>query len=219
MQFMKNFSETGKNVIIVSKIIDLARQMSITTLVEGVETPEHYQILQRLGAEKLQGYLFNKPNPLPYIMERSKAGTGLTFERPAESRYYEEVGRINLNEPLAYEDKDSVFIDNELPAGVLEYREGKFTCIRSKDRFIHLLATLGLIPDFRSSSEHQPLVDPPPEALLHAMQRCVKAEGWVQFSLGKGEKQEYTCYLRRVAANEHSDSVALLAVLLTTQIG
>ena len=48
MQFMKNFSETGKNVIIVSKIIDLARQMGITTLVEGVETEKHYQILQRL---------------------------------------------------------------------------------------------------------------------------------------------------------------------------
>jgi EAL domain-containing protein (putative c-di-GMP-specific phosphodiesterase class I) len=218
MQFMKNFSETGKNVIIVSKIIDLARQMGITTLVEGVETEEHYQILHRLGAEKLQGFLFNKPNPLEYIMDRAKSGTGLTFERPAESRYYEEVGRVNLNEPLVYEDKDSLFIDNELPAGVLEFRDGKFTCIRSKDRFVHLLSYLGLIPSFKKGSEHQDLVDPVPENLLHATERCTRVDGWVQFALGRGEEQEYTCYLRRVASNDINDSVALLAVLLTTQI-
>ena len=218
MQFMKNFTETGKNVIIVSKIIDLARQMGITTLVEGVETQEHYQILQRLGAEKLQGFLFNKPNPLEYIMDRNKAGTGLPFERPAESNYYEEVGRINLNEPLVYEDKNSLLIDNELPAGVLEFRNGAFTCIRSKDRFVHLLANLGLIPEFKRGSEHQPLVSPPPEKLLQAAQRCVEADGWVQFSLATGDRQEYTCYMRRVASNEFNESTALLTVLLSAQI-
>jgi hypothetical protein len=151
-------------------------------------------------------------------MERAKSGTGLTFERPAESRYYEEVGRINLNEPLVYEDKDSLFIDNELPAGVLEFRDGKFTCIRSKDRFVHLLSYLGLIPSFKKGSEHQDLVDPVPENLLHATERCTRVDGWVQFALGRGEEQEYTCYLRRVASNDLNDSVALLAVLLTTQI-
>lgn len=218
MQFMKNFSETSKNVIIVSKIIDLARQMGITTLVEGVETQEHYQILQRLGAEKLQGFLFNKPNPLEYIMDRNRSGTGLTFERPLESTYYEEVGRINLNEPLVYEDKDSLLVDNELPAGVLEYRDGAFTCIRSKDRFVHLLFGLGLIPNLKKGEEHQSLVSPPPASLLKAARRCANAEGWVQFSLGKEGQQEYTCYLRKVASNELNKSTALLAVLLTTQI-
>ena len=153
-----------------------------------------------------------------YIMERNRLGTGLTFERPAESRYYEEVGRINLNEPLAYEETDGPFIDNELPAGILEYRDGKFTCIRSKERFVHLLASLDLIPRLQRGSDHQDLVNPPPESLVQAALRCEKAEGWVQFSLGKGERQEYTCYLRKVAANEFNSSTALLAVLLTTQI-
>ena len=62
MQFMKNFSISGKNYIIISDIIDMARRMGITTLIEGVESWEHFQILQSLGCEKIQGYLFNRPN-------------------------------------------------------------------------------------------------------------------------------------------------------------
>ncbi len=216
MQFMKNFSEEGRNVIIVANIIDMARQMGITTLVEGVETEEHLRILRRLGAEKLQGFLFNRPNPLTYIMERNKAGTGLTFERSAESRYYEEVGRIDLNEPLVYDEQNTLQMSNELPAGVLEYRNGAFTCIRGKDRFIHLLSELGMIDKVQRGTEHQPLISPAPEKLLQAAQRCEQAEGWVQFSMASGEEREYTCYLRKVASNVFNDSVALLAVLLTT---
>lgn len=216
MQFMKNFTEKGRNAIIVSNVIDMARQMGITTLVEGVETEEHYQILRRLGAEKLQGFLFNRPNPLNYIMERSRAGTGLTFERPVESRYYEEVGRIDLNEPLVYEEQDKLQMTNELPAGVLELRDGAFTCIRGKDRFVRLLSELGMIASARLGKERHPLVTPPPAALVEAAQVCLETDGWVQFRIDRKEGLECTCYLRRVVSNSFNDSVALLAVLLTT---
>ena len=61
MQFMRNFDGTGKNAIILADIIGMCRRLGITTLVEGVETKEQYQILQSLGTDKLQGYLFSKP--------------------------------------------------------------------------------------------------------------------------------------------------------------
>lgn len=80
MQFMKNFAPGSKNVIIVSDIIDIAKRMGITTLIEGVETEEQYQFLQESGCEKLQGRLFNRPNTLDYIIDRAITHTGLTFE-------------------------------------------------------------------------------------------------------------------------------------------
>ena len=38
MKFMKNFTASSKNYIIISDIIDMARRMGITTLIEGVES-------------------------------------------------------------------------------------------------------------------------------------------------------------------------------------
>lgn len=69
MQFMRNFTETGRNAVIVAAIIDMCRHLGVATLVEGVETHEHYDILRRLGSDMLQGFLFSRPRPLDDLME------------------------------------------------------------------------------------------------------------------------------------------------------
>ena len=86
MQFMKNFSPDSRNMIIVESIIEMVKKMGIHTLIEGIETEEHYQLLRELGCEKMQGYLFNKPNPLDYIINRYQTNTGLPFEQPEHFR-------------------------------------------------------------------------------------------------------------------------------------
>lgn len=80
MKFMHNFTGEGKNFVIVSHTLAMARRMGMVTLMEGVETREQYRLIQRLDCDMVQGYLFNKPNPYAYIAERAKSGTGLHFE-------------------------------------------------------------------------------------------------------------------------------------------
>lgn len=46
---------------IVSTIISLSQQMKIDCVVEGVETLEQVDVLQRLGCTKMQGYFFARP--------------------------------------------------------------------------------------------------------------------------------------------------------------
>ena len=46
---------------IVSTIISLSQQMQIDCVVEGVETQEQVDVLQRLGCAKMQGYFFARP--------------------------------------------------------------------------------------------------------------------------------------------------------------
>lgn len=81
MQFMRHFEEGGKNRIIVSDIIDMARRMGITTLIEGVEDEESFEALREMGGDKIQGYLFGKPDALENIIQRHRDGTGLPFEK------------------------------------------------------------------------------------------------------------------------------------------
>ena len=49
--------------IIISCIIDMARKLSITSLCEGVETPEQSDYLSQIGCELQQGYYFSRPIP------------------------------------------------------------------------------------------------------------------------------------------------------------
>jgi EAL domain-containing protein (putative c-di-GMP-specific phosphodiesterase class I) len=49
--------------IIVKTIIDLAHNMRMTAVAEGVETPKHYQLLAELGCDLGQGNSIAKPLP------------------------------------------------------------------------------------------------------------------------------------------------------------
>ena len=61
MKFLSNFSGNEKAKQILKNIINLAKDLGMQTLTEGVETQEAYEFLRENGCEKLQGYLFSKP--------------------------------------------------------------------------------------------------------------------------------------------------------------
>jgi EAL domain-containing protein (putative c-di-GMP-specific phosphodiesterase class I) len=48
---------------IVTAFLELARGLGMTTLAEGIETPEELAFLREHGCELGQGYLFSKPVP------------------------------------------------------------------------------------------------------------------------------------------------------------
>lgn len=48
-------------MVLVRAVIQLARSLGLTTVAEGVETPEQADILRSLGADRAQGYLYSKP--------------------------------------------------------------------------------------------------------------------------------------------------------------
>ncbi|WP_082045405.1 EAL domain-containing protein [Azotobacter chroococcum] len=61
--------------LIVRAIIGIARDLDMQTIAEGIETEEQRQILEALGCDSGQGYLFCKPLPaaefLPRLLEHS----------------------------------------------------------------------------------------------------------------------------------------------------
>ncbi len=61
MKFLSNFEVNQKSRQILKNVINLAKDLGMQTLTEGVETQEQYDFLREIGCEKLQGYLFSKP--------------------------------------------------------------------------------------------------------------------------------------------------------------
>lgn len=75
MKFLSNFSGNEKAKQILKNIINLAKDLGMQTLTEGVETQEAYEFLRENGCEKLQGYLFSKPIPKSEIKAKLDDGS------------------------------------------------------------------------------------------------------------------------------------------------
>ena len=64
----------GVNRRIMKAMTEIAKEMGIHTLAEGMETEEQRKFLQEIGCELAQGYLFHKPEPLEATFKRLEAG-------------------------------------------------------------------------------------------------------------------------------------------------
>ena len=60
--------------IIIRSIIDMARQLNIDVITEGVEKIFQKDFLHKLGCDRLQGYLYDKPLPQELFEEKLNRG-------------------------------------------------------------------------------------------------------------------------------------------------
>jgi EAL domain-containing protein (putative c-di-GMP-specific phosphodiesterase class I) len=61
MVFLRETQHKVRSRVILSNIINMAHQLDMSVVVEGVETPEQLEFLNELGCEQYQGYYFSKP--------------------------------------------------------------------------------------------------------------------------------------------------------------
>ena len=59
--FVDHIAEREVDANFLRSILELARTMSLDTIVEGVETPEQARILLEMGARRVQGFVFSRP--------------------------------------------------------------------------------------------------------------------------------------------------------------
>jgi EAL domain-containing protein (putative c-di-GMP-specific phosphodiesterase class I) len=67
--FIQNLGKGNEGGRIVDMVVPLAKQLSLTTLAEGVETEDQLEILFKLGCDEVQGFLLGKPMDLPSLKE------------------------------------------------------------------------------------------------------------------------------------------------------
>jgi EAL domain-containing protein (putative c-di-GMP-specific phosphodiesterase class I) len=69
----------GETGAVLAAIVGLTRTLGIRSVAEGVETPEHLQMVRAAGCDLAQGWLLGQPMPaeeLPSYMRRVKAAGG-----------------------------------------------------------------------------------------------------------------------------------------------
>lgn len=65
MAFVRELEESERAYMILKFIMMLARELGMDVIVEGVETKKQLDYLTSLGADKIQGYYFSRPLPVP----------------------------------------------------------------------------------------------------------------------------------------------------------
>ena len=74
--FVGGMEEREENRKLVHAMINLAHNLNLEVVAEGVETPEQLALLRLFGCDQAQGYLISKPLPLPELVEYLTYGKG-----------------------------------------------------------------------------------------------------------------------------------------------
>src|SRR6185503_4184068 len=70
LSFVKAMLEQPQNAKIVRSLIDLAHNLELKVVAEGVESAEILAALAHLGCDHAQGYYVGKPTTVPDLIER-----------------------------------------------------------------------------------------------------------------------------------------------------
>jgi len=63
-EFVKDLPRNKDNITITRSIVELAHNLNMLVVAEGVETEAQEKFLASLGVEEFQGYYFGRPMPL-----------------------------------------------------------------------------------------------------------------------------------------------------------
>ncbi len=59
-------------MLMLKGVVNLAKSLGLTIVAEGVETPEQLELIESMGCDIVQGYIFDKPLLESEYIERVK---------------------------------------------------------------------------------------------------------------------------------------------------
>ena len=216
MKFMEQFETNNKSKIILTELAKMAINLNIDMVAEGVETYEQVRFLHKIGCGRLQGFYFSKPNSLEDVLKRYEDGTAIGFENPAESEYYNALGKVNLYDltTVASDERESFQrYFNTLPMAVMELQGNHFRIARYNESyrdFIERAMGMDFVEDVTGNLDEGPVSD----SFLRALRECGKdgKRRIVDNRLPDGTT--VNSLMRRVATNPVTGAAAVAVAVL-----
>ena len=216
MRFMREFSSSKKNHVIIKHLIQMAKKLGIDTVVEGVETIDQVKFLREIGATKLQGYFFSKPIDRQTWYELYGSDVGNQIEDERETCYYEAISKINVIEPdvnTEYNWRANEFF-GQLPTGILEFREETIYVARYNKTFANFLIKTEFIyeEDLGQVMIQQRRL--PEREFFDVITKCVDSGKW---ELAEGIKERgmtMDLFIKFIGRNPITDYIAFEVVII-----
>jgi diguanylate cyclase (GGDEF)-like protein/PAS domain S-box-containing protein len=94
--FIGQLTTSGAGRTVAETIIALGRAFNMTTVAEGVETPEQFEMLANLGCDQSQGYLHSRPLSASDLEPLLKSGGNATTLQKSNAANLEKTGTFRI---------------------------------------------------------------------------------------------------------------------------
>lgn len=150
MRFLSSFSQRSRRIL--TSVVQMAKELGIHTLAEGVETKEQFDYLRNIGCEKVQGFYFGKP----MLYEQAVASLqdkGIAIELPRHRKYYDDIGRIDFLSAVPFlgrSAKKRLVTGrqlNSIPLALIELQRDSFTILFSNSAFEEISGSVDFLPE------------------------------------------------------------------------
>lgn len=154
MAFLREFNTKPKSRIIIASIVNMAKQLGMQTLIEGVELPEQFEFVKEIGCEFVQGYLIGRPATIEQNLLRIRSGE-LVMGETSLYGYYDRLGAINtlsatpFDFPWEMDPSEDRTLTEMIPLAIVERRMGEIRLLTANQRFEREMRGIGI----KSSSE------------------------------------------------------------------
>ena len=212
MGFLRGLDVSQQSRVMLSKVVDMAKELGLKTLVEGVETKEQYDFVRSLGCGRAQGWHFGKPSPKPASIEGVKNETHPEAELLAKRDFYEQVGRINLMRPDPKDSPDGRYLPCDTPASIIRLRRGRYEYLNTNSLYEWFLSDIG-----HGSIQESELIindpdDPRGAEFLELVKRCIASGDWERHLLSM-DTHAIIIRMRTIAQLEEFGAVAFLSIV------
>ena len=223
MRFMQQFNHGDKSKIILTELMKMAVGLGIDTVCEGVEREDQVEFLRDIGCSKLQGYYYARPMPMEQILERYRTGQQIGFENPAESGYFDAIGRINLYDlaVIANEDEDAFqHYFSTVPMSIIEVREGETRFVRSNHAYRDYMWRAFRFDISELNTDFHITEEGPGLPFVDALRQCCRDDSRMVFENTLPDGSIAHVFMRRIAENPVTSTEAVaVAVLAITEPG
>ena len=148
MRFLSSFNLRSRRIL--TAVIQMAKEIDIHTLAEGVETQEQLRYLRNIGCEKVQGFYFGRPQPWDDALSHLR-DIGVGIESPQDRKYYDDIGRVNFLSAVPFmtkAERDTLKTArqlNSIPLAVAEGRRDSFSILFYNTAFEQTAESTGLV--------------------------------------------------------------------------
>ncbi len=142
--FLSGFNNDIRSRIIMKNIINMSKELGITTMMGSVEDNEILEFLKQTGCEKTQGHLYCEALPLWYFPDGKYP---YEYETHEERKFYEKIGEVNIlsqtpiDTSFTYLDSEATYL-NQLPLAIFEFDKNSFKVLMSSRDFEEIFSPL-----------------------------------------------------------------------------
>jgi len=203
---------------LLANVINLAKELNLKTLVEGVETAEQLQFLKSVGCGRAQGYFFARPQSLESVEHAMEVGDYPPIEPAAMRGFYSKIAHINLQRPIPTGEVNGHYVPSDMPVALMMRRKGVYQYLNATDVCLKVLEMIGA--DSLEASERR--LNDPARVEHNRFDECfetsLKADDWAWTNYYESGKY-VTLSMRVVASDETTDSVAAMVVFSNVEEG